>query len=134
MPTRTFALLCLLCLLTLSIGVSFARNRNRKSSPQPTTIQGCLTKATSEYFLTSSSPDQRQYRLLGDTAPLSIHVGHIIEVRGSITIPAVSTYGESAVSGERSGGFQAVGAMEGRDTGTIQMDEFRDLSTQCSDW
>jgi len=64
---------------------------------QSQTIQGCLSGSSGNFTLTSDSG--QTYQLVGTTDELNNHVGHEIQVTGTIT-PASTTSGQTNPSGQ----------------------------------
>lgn len=52
----------------------------KSSSSNPSTVQGCLGHSDNGYTLTDTSGTA--YQLAGDTAKLSDHIGHEVEITG----------------------------------------------------
>ena len=75
-------LLCAACLLAQD-------NMGKSSDAAASTIQGCLSKAGSYFYLTDSSGTK--YHLVGYKGnELIKHVGHTVEITGA---PTTKTYG-----------------------------------------
>jgi hypothetical protein len=56
-------------------------------------VQGCLQNSNSSYTLTDTAGNK--YQLQGDTAKLAEHVGHEVQVTGTITQSSASSLTES---------------------------------------
>jgi hypothetical protein len=88
-------------LLALSLLVSAAWLQAQEQYPQSgssqtgasasgqTTVQGCLQGSDGNYTLTAD--DGTKYQLQGDTAKLSAHVGHEVQITGSTTSASTAT-------------------------------------------
>ena len=75
-------LLCAVCLLA-------QENMGQSSGAGTSTIQGCLSKNGSYFYLTDSSG--KKYHLVGyKGSELIKHVGHTVEITGT---PTTKTYG-----------------------------------------
>jgi len=81
-----------------------------------TTVKGCLQDSDGNYTLTADSG--KTYQLQGDTAKLSAHVGHEIQVTGSTTSASTS----SPTSTQSSGAQQA----------TLTVQSFKHISKTCT--
>jgi Protein of unknown function (DUF5818) len=66
------------------------------SSSGQTTIKGCLSRSDGEFALTDTSGTS--YKLTGDTAKLSDHVGHEVQIKGTTT-DANATPGAASAAG-----------------------------------
>jgi hypothetical protein len=116
----------ILILLGIGMLIAFAQSNSTKDKE----ITGCLSQAASEYVLTIWGPGVKNFQLLGNTAPLAVHVGHSITVTGELVLPALDTFGMPSGTA-RDGNWFAVGTADGRDTGTILMKSFEDISERC---
>lgn len=56
-----------------------------------TTVVGCLNGSSGSYTLTSSNG--KTYQLTGDTAQLQDHVGHKVQIKGSVSPSSASSSG-----------------------------------------
>ena len=83
-----------------------------------TEVQGCLSGSDGNYMLTAK--DGTTYRLAGDTAKLSEHVGHEIKVTGS-----------TASSTKAAGGDTAGDSMGGSAKQTLQVSSVKHISKTC---
>jgi hypothetical protein len=82
-------------------------------------IKGCLSGSDGSYTLTSSNG--QSYRLTGDTAKLSDHVGHEMKVTGTVSSASASTSGESP-----NGSMSQTSAQQ-----TIDVTSFKHISKTC---
>jgi hypothetical protein len=85
-------------------------------------IQGCLNGSDGNYTLTDQSGNS--YRLTGDTAKLSEHIGHEVKVSGtksSATATGASEGNASSSSMGQTGGSQQ----------TIQVSSVKHVSKTC---
>jgi hypothetical protein len=64
-----------------------------------TTVQGCLQDSNGAYMLTDNTGVT--YQLRGDTSKLSAHVGHEVQVTGSMTSGTASNSTGASMSGTR---------------------------------
>ena len=67
-------------------------------------VQGCLSGADGNYTLTDQSG--ASYRLTGDTAKLSEHIGHEVKISG--TKSTATATGDSDTMGKTNGAQQAI--------------------------
>ena len=65
-------------------------------SAAQTTIQGCLSGSDGKYTLTDKSGTA--YQLTGDTAKLSDHVGHEIQIKGKVSPPSTPPSASAATA------------------------------------
>ncbi len=82
-------------------------------------IKGCLSGSDGSYTLTDNNG--QSYRLTGDTAKLSDHVGHEMKVTGNVSSASASTSGENA-----NGAMGQSGAAQ-----TIDVTSFKHISKTC---
>src|ERR1700692_4383501 len=75
-----------------------------KTSSGGDSVQGCLGGADGNYTLTDQSGTS--YRLTGDTAKLSEHIGHEVKISG--TKSTATATGESDTMGKTNGAQQAI--------------------------
>lgn len=81
-------------------GQSSTSTQTSSSSGNETKVEGCLNGSSGNYTLTDSSG--KTWQISGDTAKLSDHVGHKVEITGttsSSSSAATSPNGSSAGSG-----------------------------------
>src|SRR5256885_12574208 len=76
------------------------------------TVVGCLSSSNGNYTLTGN--DGKSYQLTGDTAQLSDHVGHQVQIKGNVLSASASSPGSSsgtssAASGSSSSGSSKIG-------------------------
>jgi hypothetical protein len=64
------------------------------SSTNQTTIQGCLSRSAGGFTLTDNSGTA--YQLAGDTAKLTDHVGHQVEITGTTAVSGEAPAASSA--------------------------------------
>ncbi len=81
-----------------------------------TSVQGCLGGSDGNYTLTDK--DGNSYRLTGDTAKLSEHVGHEVKITGS-------TASSSAATGNGSGTDTMAGSK------SLQVSSVKHISKTC---
>lgn len=102
----------LLLLSVLLLGATWAIAQNYPSQTTPsgtggeTTVQGCLSGSGGNYMLTAKSG--KSFRLTGDTAKLSEHVGHEVKITGTVSSAsaAPSAKSDRGMAGEESGSAQ----------------------------
>jgi hypothetical protein len=96
------------------------------SSGGTQTLDGCLSKSGSDFFLTTS--DGNRYQIAGDTSNLSetggtsklnAHVGHEIKVTGDVSQASASSSSSSGMSNSQS-------------NGTISARSFQHVAANCS--
>lgn len=75
-------------------------SQSSSSSGNETTIQGCLNGSGGNYTLTDSSG--KTWQLTGDTAKLSDHVGHTVEIKGTTSSSGSESSGATGSSGSSS--------------------------------
>ena len=85
-----------------------------------TTVQGCLQGSSGSYTLTSDSGTA--YQLQGDSAKLSKHVGHEVQITGSTSGTGSSSGAMSANAGTSTGGSQQ----------TLTVSDVKHISKTCS--
>jgi len=96
---RATASLALSFIAAVSATLSGQGGTSRSAEPPANgryVVIGCIarqgTTAAPRYVITDPRGDKPSvYRLQGDTAQLAQHVGHTVEVRGSLTAPAASS-------------------------------------------
>lgn len=82
MKTRAFATLVLLLCSAWAVAQSYPSDQKSETgSSGKATVQGCLSRSDSGYTLTDKSGTT--YQLTGDTAKLSAHVGHEVQIKGT---------------------------------------------------
>lgn len=79
--------------LLLSAGCLLAQDNTGKTE---STIQGCLSSASSRYYLTDSSGTK--YELSGYANKLKNHVGHEVAITGVDSVKTTSTTQQGAAS------------------------------------
>jgi hypothetical protein len=101
----------LLFLSVLLLGASWAAAQNYPSQTKTQagtggeiTVQGCLSSSNGNYMLTDKHGNS--FRLIGDAAKLSEHVGHEVKITGTKSSASASTSGESSKAGEARGSSQ----------------------------
>ncbi len=87
------------------------------SSSGQTTVQGCLERSGANYTLTDKSGTK--YQLTGDTAKLSEHAGHEVEITGT---PSGASAGASASSTGASASAEQ----------TLDVSNLRHIAETCS--
>ncbi|MFZ0817659.1 MAG: DUF5818 domain-containing protein [Candidatus Sulfotelmatobacter sp.] len=124
----------LLLISMLLLGTSWALAQDSNSStPSQTSsqatavsaggqqmIKGCLSGSDGSYTLTATNG--QSYRLTGDTAKLSDHVGHEMKVTGTVSSASASTSGENP-----NGSMSQTGAAQQ----TIDVTSFKHISKTC---
>jgi hypothetical protein len=73
---------------------SHPNQANESSASNQTTIQGCLSRSEGDYIVTDKSGTM--YHLKGDTGQLADHVGHEVQIKG--TMPDSSTASGASTS------------------------------------
>jgi len=91
-----------------------------QSSGSNQTIQGCLSRAGSDFVLTADSGTK--YRLSGDTSQLSDHVGHEVQIKGSTS----QAEPPSAAASPSTGGSSSDQEQ------TLQVSSLKHISNTCS--
>lgn len=89
-----------------------------------TTIEGCLSGSNGNFML--NAQDGTTYQLSGDTAKLADHVGHDIQVTGTVT-PSNTT----STSGTGSQTGAAGSASANSQQPTIDVTSFKHISSSC---
>lgn len=97
---------------------SASQSSSQTSNANETKIQGCLSGSDGNYTLTDASGTT--YQLTGDTAKLSEHVGHEVELTG--TQSSASSSSSSASSGQTGTSNQA----------SFSVSAVRHISKTCS--
>ncbi len=87
-----------------------------------TKVQGCLQGSNGNYTLTSDTGTT--YQLQGDTAKLSKHVGHEVEITGTSS-------GSSAASSPSSGASSSSAGTSGASQ-TLDVSNVKHISKTCS--
>jgi len=109
-----------LVLLLSAMWLQAQENGSSKSdSSGQTSVKGCLQESNGNYTVTSDSGTT--YQLQGDTAKLSKHVGHEVEVMGSMSAAGSSS---SAMSPNADKGSDASHE-------TIMVDNLKHISKTC---
>jgi hypothetical protein len=96
---RKFLLLSSILLLSACWAVAQDSNMPQstgQSSNAASTVEGCLSVDNGSYTL--SDPTGTAYHLTGDTSKLQAHVGHTIQVTGTISDTNVSKMEGGAMS------------------------------------
>src|SRR5215469_11447196 len=91
------------------------------SSASGTTIQGCLSGSSGNYTLADKSSGN-SYQLTGNTAKLSSHVGHEIQITGTAAQPSAAS-SSGATAAAPSGG--AAGQQ------TFEVKSFKHIAATC---
>ncbi len=86
----------LFLLVLLSAGCLLAQDNMGKAADTQSTIQGCLSSASSRYYLTDSSGTK--YELSGYANKLKNHVGHEVAITGMDSVKTTSTTQQGAAS------------------------------------
>ncbi len=118
----------ILFLSVLLLGVSWAvaqdgasqtsQSGQTSSAGGEMTVQGCLTGASGSFTLTDQNGTI--YRLTGDTAKLSEHVGHEVKISGA------------ASSASAPNSAEASGTADGSNSGqTLQVSSVKHISKTC---
>jgi hypothetical protein len=92
---RIIACLALAASAVLPIGVSAQERQGSGTSPGRYVILGCVSRQAAvargapTYLLTDTRGEKPMvYRLDGEAAALEFHVGHFVEIAGSLSTPA----------------------------------------------
>jgi hypothetical protein len=97
------------------------------------TVKGCLSGSDGNYMLTDKSGTA--YQLKGDTSQLSNHVGHEIQVKGTVSAGAAAaptgTTGNPSAS-TAAGASTTPGAGSSQAQQTLEVSSFKHLSDTCS--
>jgi hypothetical protein len=99
-----------------SSGQTSSQTSSAHNSKQ-TKVEGCLSGSEGNYTLTDKSGTK--YQLSGDTAKLKDHVGHEVQVTGTMTASANGAAGSQSTSG-------------GAGTQTIDVTSMKHISPTCS--
>ena len=103
----------LLLVSVLLLGATWAAAQNYPSQTSPSqttstgtggekTVQGCLSGSDGNYMLTEKNG--KSFRLTGDTAKLSEHVGHEVKITGTVSSASAAPSAKSGgMGGEESG-------------------------------
>jgi hypothetical protein len=83
-------------------------------------IEGCLQNAGGSFVLTDTAGNK--YQLQGDTPRLSVHVGHQVQITGTVTKTSASSSTESPAGGTNASSQQA----------TIQVQDVKHIAETCS--
>lgn len=105
------------------------------SNGNETTVTGCLSGSSGNYMLKDNSGNM--YQLTGDTAKLSDHVGHTIQVKGTTSSSGSSSSGNSGTSNGTSGTSGSSSGMSGNSSGTgneqtLNVTSFKHISSSCN--
>lgn len=117
--SRMFILAATLLCATAWIQAQDASGQTSPSSAQTgaatgqTTVEGCLQGSNGNFTLTDSNGTA--YQLQGDTAKLSKHVGHTVQITGS-----TSEASATGTSGASAGGAQ-----------TLNVTKMKHISATC---
>jgi hypothetical protein len=94
---KTSVLALVLCAAWLQAQEGYpSASEKQKSSPELTTIQGCLQSAGGRYTLTES--DGTEHRLSGYANKLGKQVGHEVEITGKPGVKTVGTTQQNIAS------------------------------------
>ena len=93
------------------------------------TVVGCLSSSNGNYTLTGN--DGKSYQLTGDTAQLSDHVGHQIQVKGNVLSASASSPGSSSGTSSAASGSSSSGSSSSGQS-TLSVSSIKHLSTTCS--
>lgn len=115
----TLALLASSAWLTAQEYPQSGSSKTGTASAGQTTVKGCLQESNGSYTLTADSGTT--YQLQGDTAKLSKHVGHEVQITGTSSAAGSSTSAMSPNAGTSAGGSQQ----------TITVDNMKHLSKSC---
>ena len=113
-----------LILLLTALWLSAQQTSKMGTDTGPTIIKGCLKESNGNYLLIDKSGNT--YELTGDTAQLSHHVGHEMQVTGTMSSAEGTSSGSTMSSSSSS-----MGAGNGG-TQTIQVQSFKHISTSCT--
>jgi hypothetical protein len=92
------------------------------------TVKGCLSGSDGNYTLTDKSGNT--YQLKGDTSQLSNHVGHEIQVKGSLSAGSSST--PSGTTGNPSAQTAAGASTTPSAQQTLDVSSLKHISETCS--
>jgi hypothetical protein len=101
-----------------------ATQPSQTSSADTTSIQGCVSGSDGNYTLTDNSG--ATYKLAGDTAKLTEHVGHKVEITGS-TMSSSSSDTSAASASPESHKPAGAGAQH-----TLSVTSVKHISSTCS--
>jgi hypothetical protein len=106
----------LLCAVWMVAQQNYPSSESGKSSSSShKTVTGCLSRSDGGYTLTEKSGTK--YQLTGDTAKLSEHVGHEVQIKGT-------TAGSSATPSASTSGANATEQ-------TLDVSSFKHISSTC---
>ena len=94
------------------------------SSASETTIQGCLSGSSGSYTLADKSSGN-SYQLTGNTAKLSSHVGHEIQVTGTASQPSAASSSGAASPSAAAPASGAAGPQ------TFEVKSFKHIAATC---
>jgi hypothetical protein len=97
------------------------------SSTGQTTVEGCLSGSNGNFTLTDKSGTS--YQLSGDTAQLSDHVGHDVQITGSTQNSSASASSPSSNSGANAASSGQSGASAQQ---TLSVSSMKHISSTCS--
>ena len=90
------------------------------TSEQARTIQGCLQGSNGNFMLTDDAGTN--YQIQGDTAKLTEHVGHEVQITGTVSASSFASASGSPEKGSTSSTSQQR---------TIQMQDMKHISATC---
>jgi len=129
----------LISTLLLAASVAFAQGYDIPASSTDTqnttqTLRGCLSKAGSDYFLTTLDNAER-YEITGKTAKLAAQVGHEISITGRVEntgSEAEDSSQSSTMNGNNTGMMGSNNAeMNAPSAGTIALEKFHHIAASC---
>jgi len=89
-------------------------------SEQASTVQGCLQGSNGNFMLTDDAGTT--YQIQGDTAKLTEHVGHEVQITGTVSTASSASTSTSPEKGTTTSASQQR---------TIQMQDVKHVSTTC---
>jgi len=132
-PNMTRAILLTLTLLFSAFWLAAGQNYPSQTTPGgqssgqssngQTTVEGCLSSSNGNYSLTDKAGNT--YQLSGDSAQLSHHVGHEVQVTGTLASTTGST-GHATSTQSSTEGTATTGAQ------IMQVTSFQHISNSCS--
>jgi hypothetical protein len=106
-------------------GSSTSSNSSQTSNSGQTKVQGCLEGSSGNYTLKADSGTT--YQLTGDTAKLSKHVGHEVEITGSTSNASSASTPSSGTSASGTSSSTSGSSQE-----SLNVDKVKHISATCS--
>ena len=122
---------CLLATVALAALISFAQSgqNSSRSTGRSETIQGCLSRSGSDFFLATAGASPTQYRITGNTAHLGEHIGQVVSITGEVQERSSSS-GENAATGSSGASSGMINA--GPTAGTVSIESVHPFGSNCN--